>query len=639
MFLMSLFLVGMLFNSQAQQRIKVDTTREGVPISRYIYGQFIEHLGRSIYGGLWAEMLEDRKFYFVVSDRYAPWGTATDPYWGSGPYDYLRASPWKVIGPPGTVSMDVSRPFTGIHSPSVSVPGDGSAAGISQDRLALVSGRAYSGRIILSGDPGVTVSVRLVQDSGEALEQSVGSLGDEYRTYPLSFRASASSENARIEVTGTGKGIYRIGAVSLMPALNLDGWRPDVVALLKELDSPIYRWPGGNFVSGYDWRDGIGDRDTRPPRQNPAWKGVESNDVGIHEFMNLMGMIGAEPYVALNTGLGTVDNVAGEVEYCVGAADSPMGKIRASNGHPDAFRVSWWAVGNEMYGEWQLGHMPIEEYVKKHNSVVDAIRAIDPNARVVGVGSIGRWDETILRGSASHLDLISEHIYRKEIKDVEAHSRQLAADIDRIAHAHRDYRKSIPGLAGRDVRIAMDEWNYWYGPYVYGELGVQYHLKDALGVARGLHAFFRNSDMYFMANYAQTVNVIGAIKTSRTAAVLDTTGLVLKLYRSHFGSIPVAVSGQTGNLDVSAALTDDRTAVTIAAVNPTGRSGRLVLDLGNASIAGKGTKWTITGPDPMAANVPGKPPNVVMTEGELGPSLSALDVGAYSIVMCRLGLR
>ncbi len=114
----------------------------------------------------------------------------------------------------------------------------------------------------------------------------------------------------------------------------------------------------------------------------------------------------------------------------------------------------------------------------------------------------------------------------------------------------------------------MDEWNYWYGPYVYGELGVQYHLKDALGIARGLHAFFRNSDIYFMANYAQTVNVIGAIKTSRTDATFDTTGLVLALYRAQFGSIPVSVSGSPGKLDVSAALTDDGKALTVAVVNP-----------------------------------------------------------------------
>lgn len=634
------FLVFPLVFSQGQERIIVDTSRAGPPISTYIYGQFIEHLGKSIYGGLWAEMLEDRKFFFIVNDRYAPWGTAEDSYWGSGPYDYLRASPWKVIGPPGTASMDTSNPFTGIHSPSVRIPTDGSAAGISQEGLALAKGKSYTGRIVLSGDPGVTVTVRLVEDSGKAIPQTVGALDGNYRTYALSFDAPESSDNARLEITGTGKGSFKVGAVSLMPADNLDGWRPDVVALLKELNSPIYRWPGGNFVSGYNWRDGIGDRDTRPPRQNPAWKGVESNDVGIHEYMDLMGMITADPYVALNTGLGTVQEVADEVQYCNGSVDTPMGKLRASNGHPEPFGVRMWAVGNEMYGQWQLGHMPIEDYVKKHNAVVDAIRAIDPSSRVVGVGSVGRWDETILKQSAAHLDLISEHIYRKEQSDVESHTRQLADDIDGIARAHRGYRTSIPELSGRDIRIAMDEWNYWYGRYVYGELGVQYHLKDALGIARGLHAFFRNSDIYAMANYAQTVNVIGAIKTTRTAATLDTTGLVLKLYRNHFGSLPVQITRQgSSSLDVSAALTEDHKALTIAIVNPTARAHKLVVDFGAAALTGKATRWTITGSDPMAVNVPGKTPGVVLTQEDYVPGAAGLDAGALSVTMYRFELR
>jgi alpha-N-arabinofuranosidase len=609
----------------------------GTPISPYIYGQFIEHLGRCIYGGLWAEMLEDRKFFFIIRDRYAPWGTTSDPNWGSGSYDYLQGSPWKVIGPADTVSMDTDNPFTGIHSPVVHLPKDGTRAGISQEGLALVRSRAYTGRVVLASDAGVSVVVRMVGDSAEAKPLAEVSPDRQYKTFPFQFVSPSASDNARIEIVGTGTGSFEIGAVSLMPADALNGWRRDVVALLKELDSPIYRWPGGNFVSGYSWRDGIGDRDTRPPKQNPAWRGVESNDVGLHEFMGLMSMIGAEPYVSLNTGLGTVQDAADEVEYCVGSMDTPLGKLRAANGHPDPFPVRWWAVGNEMYGQWQLGHMPLAEYVRKHNSVVDAIRRIDPTARVVGVGAIGAWDEGILAGSADHMDLISEHIYRKELLDVDAHSRQLADDIERIARTHRDYRKSIPALAGRNLRIAMDEWNYWYGRYIYGELGVQYHLKDALGIARGLHAFFRNSDLYSMANYAQTVNVIGAIKTSRTEATFDTTGLVLKLYRNRFGSIPVLVSGGAGKLDISAALTEDGKALTVAVVNAQASPDEMSFDVRAASLSGQGTRWTLTGPDPMSSNQPGKPPNLTIKESALSIGRS-LQVPAYSVTLFRFEL-
>ncbi len=124
-----------------------------------------------------------------------------------------------------------------------------------------------------------------------------------------------------------------------MPADNVQGFRPDTLALLRELNAPVYRWPGGNFVSGYNWRDGIGDRDKRPPRKNPAWKGVEHNDVGIHEFMALCALLETEPYIAVNSGLGDVASAADEVEYVNGAAATPMGKLRAANGHAEPYRA------------------------------------------------------------------------------------------------------------------------------------------------------------------------------------------------------------------------------------------------------------------------------------------------------------
>ena len=121
-----------------------------------------------------------------------------------------------------------------------------------------------------------------------------------------------------------------------MPADNVKGWRADTLEVLKKLDTPLLRWPGGNFVSGYNWRDGIDPNpDKRPPRANPAWKNIEHNDVGIHEFMDLCDLIKTEPYVALNMGKGRVEDAAAEVQYIVGGADTPMGKLRAANGRKE----------------------------------------------------------------------------------------------------------------------------------------------------------------------------------------------------------------------------------------------------------------------------------------------------------------
>jgi uncharacterized protein len=619
---------------QESPKIEINTAKTKEPISKYIYGQFIEHLGRCIYGGIWAEMLEDRKFFFPITDDYKPWGTDKDPQWNAGEYKYLKASPWKVIGPAGTVTMDTNNPYVGRHTPVITMPGDSNEAGISQEGLVIVKNKGYTGRIILAGDKFAGhVIVRFVPDKGDTISIDVSRITPEFKTYLFAFTASESSDNVCIEIVGKGKGVFRIGTLSLMPADNIKGWRSDVVTLLKELDSPIYRWPGGNFVSGYDWKDGIGERDKRPPRKNPAWKGIEHDDVGIHEFMELMEIIGAEPYVALNTGKGTIEEAIAEVEYCNGSIDTPMGKLRAENGRPEPYKVKWWAVGNEMYGNWQIGHIPLEEYVKKHNKIAEAIWKIDAGAKLVGVGNVGKWSEMMLRICSSHMNLLSEHIYCKEIKsDVTRHTKQLANEIKRVADAHRKYRRDINEISGKDIRIAMDEWNYWYGNYIYGELGTQYFLKDALGVATGLHEYFRNSDIYYMANYAQTVNVIGAIKTSRTASSLDTTGVTLKLYRQRFGQIPVDVKCENVvPLDIAAALKTDLKTITIGIVNPTDTPRQLSLGFNGIKVRDKGKLWVIAGTDPLARNVPGKEAMVTIEEKSVDNSSKKLNSPALSI--------
>jgi alpha-L-arabinofuranosidase len=625
--------------ARAASIVRLDSATAGQAISPYIYGQFIEHLGRSIYGGIWAEMLQDRKFCYPITDHYDPWGVATDPQWGAGPYKFLKASPWKVIGPPGTVTMETAHPFVGEHSPQIHLGGNGSAAGISQDGLALVAGKKYTGHIVVAGDASAApVIVQLVQDDGTTLTQTIDALTPDFQSYPLAFAAAASSNDARIQIISRGGGQFTLGTLSLMPADNVEGFRADTLALLKELHATVYRWPGGNFVSGYNWRDGVGDRDKRPPRLNPAWKGVEPNDVGIHEYMQLMHMLDAQPYVSLNTGLGTVQQAADEVEYFNGGPDTPLGKFRAANGDPLPFNVRFFAVGNEMFGRWQLGYMPEAEYVVKHNAVADAIWKISPDARLVAVGDVGPWDQMMLRSCSDHMNLLSEHVYVKQLPDLAAHTAQLAEQIKRVADAFRRDQATIAQMNGRNIRLVMDEWNYWYGNYIYGQLGVQYHLKDALGVARGLHEFFRDSDVYYMANYAQTVNVIGAIKTSRTAACLDTTGLTLVLYRNHFGTIPIPVTQEPAGLDVSAAWSADRSAVTVAIVNYTASAQTVTLDAGDLAFQPAAQQWILTGPGPESVNVPGKPPQVTLTANEYQMKQNALAAPPLSVAMYRLAV-
>ncbi|UCG46568.1 MAG: hypothetical protein JSU94_13800 [Phycisphaerales bacterium] len=626
--------------------VKIDLNERGAPISRYIYGQFIEHLGRCIYGGLWAEMLEDRKFYYPVTGEAPAW-TMYKPgprSWdGEGhPYELLTRSPWMIVGDKQSVSMVTEDSYVGRHTPRVALSGRGEARGLFQERLGLIDSRQYTGRVVLAGDlQAAPIEISLVWGAGATDRDTVliEKITERYAKFPLRFTARGCTDNGRLEIVSRGKGYFLIGTASLMPADNILGWRADTVALLKQLNAPVYRWPGGNFVSGYNWKDGIGDPDRRPPRKNPAWKGIEHNDVGIHEFLDLCREINAEAFIAVNTGLGGAEAAAEEIEYVNGGPDTTLGRLRAQNGHPRPWGVKWWAIGNEMYGDWQLGHMPLEQYVKKHNRVVDAMRKVDPAFKPIAVGARGPWSEQMLTTCSDHMTLISEHLYWQDRDDVVSHVRQIAAQIRQVAQAHHAYRKTIAGLAGKNIRIAMDEWNYWYGPNEYGELGVRYFLQDALGIAVGLHEFFRNSDIYFMANYAQTVNVIGAIKTTKTMAELETTGLVLKLYRRRFGQIPVRTEGDFSPLDITAALSSDQTLLTVAVVNPTQQQHTLSLQLNGGALTGRGQKWTITGENKWSHNAPGKPRQVDIRTSSVSDGIGQLQAGPLSVTLCECCLR
>jgi alpha-N-arabinofuranosidase len=612
--------------------VTIYPSQTGTPISPYIFGQFIEHLGRCIYGGIWAEMLEDRKFFFPVPAQGDIWKLTR------AQAKVLAASPWKVIGPQDAVRMVEQDAFVGKHSPHIQAPGDGTAVGIYQEELGLLKGKDYTGYIFLAGDAGVapvTVSLAWAQNDKDQDVITIDKVSPTYTKVPLKFTAGADTDNGRLTIATAGKGTLKIGCVSLMPADNVEGFRKDTLELLKQLRAPVYRWPGGNFVSGYDWRDGLGDRDKRPTRTNPAWTGIETNDVGMDEFIRLCGLIGAEPMIAVNTGFGDAYSAAAEVEYANGAPDTPMGKLRAQNGHPQPYGVKWWCVGNEMFGRWQLGYMQLNHYVLKHNWVEEKMRQLDPTIKTIGTGQVGNWTKGMLNNCADHMDLISEHFYCQNKEDIPEHVRQIPDNVKRIADAHRQYRKEIPALKGKDIRVALDEWNYWYGPHVFGELGTRYFLKDALGIAAGLHEYFRNSDIIFMANYAQTVNVIGCIKTTKTHADFDSTAMPLILYRHHFGTIPVRVEHQAAPLDISAALTSDKKTLTLGVVNPTKDTIQLKLNLNGLKPADKAQTWIIAGDDPLACNQPGESRKVDIQQAAPTDLSNTVSVKPLSITLWR----
>jgi alpha-L-arabinofuranosidase len=674
--LLTLLLLPTISLAQTQQvNVAIDASKTGAPISKYVYGQFLEHIGGIVNNNIWAEMLDDRKFYYPITSH--PPAEPPGPAWRR---TALRH--WTPIGADEFVTMDIDRPYVGEHSPLVKLSST-EAHGIQQAGLAVRKGKSYTGRVVLAGTPDATVKVTLIWGDAASDRQTVliGKLGPDYGRFPLNFRAEGDSDNARLEIVGTGADTFHVGAVSLMPANNVQGFRAEVIAALKQLHSGVYRWPGGNFVSGHEWRDAIGDPDKRPPIMDPVWHAVQPNDVGTDEFMTLCRLLDVEPYVTVNGGFGDEWSAAQLVEYANGAVTTPMGKLRAANGHPEPYHIKFWGVGNEPWGEWQLGVMPVAQWELKHNMFAKAMRKVDPTIKLIAGGampdamtgskqakrlngqivpdylSAGDWSGNLLAHCLDNIDLLSEHYYstsgqRTDLEKGEKVNTGPQSLIEwerapatqvRVKYEHyQEYLKRIPGLKAKPVPISLDEWAYIGAP--------PNSYKVVPAYAWAFHEMFRHSDLYQLGGFTFATAMISE---DRTDAVLSPTGLLFKMYREHFGSIPVEVSGDspqpkpiypaggdqpainpgsdTYPLDVSAALSEDRRTFTFAVLNPSDSEQHMKLSINGAKLSSPGRLWRMAPSSVDATITVGKKPEVEAEEQGLTSTPDTMSVPPFSV--------
>ena len=620
--------------------VAIDVSKPGSAINPNVYGQFIEHLGRCIRGGIWAEMLDDRKFLLEPGKS------------------------WQTVGPEGAdfdAAHDTAGAYCGDHAMALWVrDAGGGVCGIRQSGLGLIAGKDYVGYAILChvADPS-PVTVRLAWGEEELAGQSIefDKLGTSYEKLAFRFRAAATTDEASLSLTMTQPGYLWIACLSLMPADNVNGMRADTLALLKQLDSPIYRWPGGNFVSGYNWKDGLGPRDRRPPRWERAWEDVEDNDFGIDEFIAFCREIDTEPLIVVNTGLGPVKDAAQMVEYANGAPKTRWGSRRARAGHPDPYGVEWWGIGNEMYGVWQLGNVPVERYALRHNAFVRSMRAVDPRIKVVAVGAPGKWNDLVISRCAPSMDLLSAHHYtqrglripfspddaQKYEADFLEYSGHVATGVRRLIDDFRSRRHGSDPAIDR-LLLSVDEWGIvreWDpapdGPGI-GKFEVYYPLGDAIANGRALHELIRAADVVGMAQWAQTVNVIGAIKTNRTHASMGPVGHLLALYRGQVGGrlLPVEVGGDVP-LDVIATQDDTSRTMCLGLINYSPKDSLAVrFELDAAADLQPATAWRIQGENLASINVPGQPEEVTTRQlPDSVPLDQPLLIPAHSITVLR----
>lgn len=522
-------------------------------INPYIYGTFIEHIETCIYNGIWSEVIMDRKFYAPIGKDVSQWSIKK-----------------------GTVDSGSESPFEGKYSPVLNKDSSIIQRGIAVDS------KNYNGYLYAKGNGTLTLIYTI--DSKEVRKEIKVSSSD-YQKYTYSFLSPSKTKKATLEIL-SDTGNISIDSLSLMPEDNYYGMRKDTLEKLKELNAPFYRWPGGNFVSGYDFYDGIGDRDKRPTKRNLNYIGLEDsfandadrlasdlinigslgfygafepNDFGLDEFIKMCRYLNAEPNIVVNSGLGSAQMAKDEVEYCNGSE----GRYASLRPQKESYNVKYFSIGNEMNGDWQLGHTDINTYTERHNTFAKAMKSVDPNIKIIAVGdNASSWTQAMVNACKNQMDYTSEHFYAERVEDnVKEHILSMKKQAEMRINNHR----SINGIG--DIKIAIDE-------YAYMNAEAPSRMKDGMGIASGVNEMIKNGDVVSIACYSSTINATqGQIITDNFASYLEGSGYALSLYKdnlkNHYLPMKYRLSAGDEYYEAIMTINKEKTEVALAVINTT----------------------------------------------------------------------
>lgn len=523
----------------------------GTTITSRQCGQFIEYLCNLV-PGMWAEKLYDGGFEGLSPYKFA-FIAQTD----------FREKAWYPSGAVnrGEYATDNGHPVSGQHCQRIRVP-DGAPCvlGISQDGIAVDPSHPcrFTGYFRQQGLHGpVTVRLHHESDTIASVQfEPTGQWGKfEGRLLPMS-----ANDNSTIEIAFTGPGTLWIDDVSLMPEDAIGGWRADAVAALKSLHPGVIRFGGSALDSqgfgDFDWRETIGPIEKRKPLR--AWGGLQPPGAGLEEIVQLMQTSGAEPLICVRLTGRTAKDAADEVEYFNGSAETPMGRLRASNGHPAPYAIKYWQVGNELSGP---------DYEQKLPEFCRAMKAADPHILLCSSFPT----PSVLRGSGQWLDYVCPHHYD-------------CADLAGVIRNLDEIRAMLKADApGRDIHVAVTEWNTTGGDWGLKRARL-WTLENALACARYQNLLHRECDLVEIACRSNLCNSFcsGIIQTDNHRLYKTPTYYIQQLYASEAGSKPLKVTPAFSPdvlPDVSATVSADSHTLTLFAVNPTEKDIGRTIDL------------------------------------------------------------
>ena len=429
------------------------------------------------------------------------------------------------------------------------------------------------------------------------------------------------------------------------PHADESGLRTDVLEALRRLKMPNIRYPGGNFVSGYRWRDGVGPKAERPARMELAWHAVEPNTFGTNEFIDFCKKLGAEPYLAVNCGDGDMREARDWLEYCNGTQDTALVKLRKAHGYDAPHNVKYWGIGNEVDGPWQIGYKTPEEYARAYTEFAKVMKWTDPSIKLFA-SAVSLWEgdwplraQLLLEQAGNLVDYLALHWYVGNDADRGYRNDDFASYMA-VSEILEDRLGSFEGLVRalrfsnkleNPIYLAVDEWNVWYrsGGDDEAQLEEVYNLEDALVTGLQLNAFIRHAGSVKFANIAQIVNVIAPILTRPDGLMLQTIFYPFELYSRTAGDTALAVlwSGDTFStpehealrlLDVSATLDTAAKKVSVFVVNRSpDQEIETEVKLSEGQFAGSGQAFVINGADTKTINTFDAPDGVTTREDTL----------------------
>ena len=429
-----------------------------------------------------------------------------------------------------------------------------------------------------------------------------------------------------------------------------NGFRKDLVEEIRKLEVPMIRYPGGNFVSGYHWLDGVGPKEDRPTVLDRAWDSLETNQFGANEFLSWCKLVGTEPLLGLNLGTGTPESAAALVEYCNIEKGTKWSDLRRKHGIAAPYKVTHWCLGNEMDGPWQIGHMHAAEYGTKAADAARQMRYVDPSLKLIACGSSGptmptflEWDRIVLEECFDYVDAISLHRYFDNTTETGGDSSKFLALNLSMEKQIKEVSAVCDYVQGRKrstkkLWLSFDEWNVWYrarsgsamdgagkpAPHLLEEI---YNLEDALLVGGLINSLLRNSARVRVGCLAQLVNVIAPIMTNSNGFYRQTIfypyswalkyarGSALEVLLEPGPSYEVSGFGQVPFLDVAGTIDQASSTVTIFIFNrDLATPHQLELNWAAKTASRLLSSFVITGSDLKAVNSFEKPNNIVPRE-------------------------